>query len=127
MSRTRLFLLALVATAAAAAAPGTASGATVFRAPFQVSSEAAALITGCAGESVTWTGGDFNIVLTDTVFHRNVVSGVGTGDTTGTTYYATGHLQDVFHETRSGGYVETFAVMLQVQTRNGSMHLQAPI
>ena len=103
--------LALVPTAGA-------DGAQVIKVPFRVSAQAQADIAACVGERVAFTGGEFNIViqLTPTVFmfHRNVVGGVGIGQTTGTLYHATGHLQITDVVVPNGGVTFTSELTLNV-------------
>ena len=95
-----------------------AGGAQVIKVPFRVSAQAQADIAACVGERVAFTGGEFNIViqLTPTVFtfHRNVVGGVGIGQTTGTLYHATGHLQITDVVVPSGGETFTSELTLNV-------------
>src|SRR3954447_900931 len=106
-----------------------ADGAQVVKVPFRVNAQAKADIAACVGENVTFTDGEFNIVthLTPTLFtfHRNVVGGVGVGQTTGATYHATGHLQSTDVLPQSGGESFTFELTLNVVGTGNSGHFTA--
>ena len=109
--------IAILALVAAAPAAG-AAGASVVKVPFKVSASAELAIKACVGETVTFTDGSFNVVRLATanhwVFHRNVMGGGGTGDTTGTAYQATGHIQAVDVLTPAGGETFTYELTLNV-------------
>ena len=123
--------IVLGSTAATAAALTTT---TVVRVPFTLSLKAKAAIKACVGEEVTFTDGEFNVVrhttITPTggfhrVVHRNVVGATGTGDTTGTTYRATGHIQSVYNAPPSGGSSFTFELTLNVVGQANAGHFTA--
>ena len=123
--------IVLGSTAATAAALTTT---TVTRGPFTLTTKAKRDIKACVGEGVTFTDGEFNVVnhttITPTggiheVFHRNVVGATGTGDTTGTTYRATGHIQAVYNAPPSGGYSYTFELTLNVVGQANAGHFTA--
>lgn len=119
MSR-KPFIAACIATIALVAGmpEAGAAGATVTKVPFRVSASAQRDIAACVGENVTFTDGQFNVVRLTVgdhfVFHRNVMGGGGTGDTTGTAYNATGHIQVVDVLTPAGGETFTFELTLNV-------------
>ena len=120
------FILVAALASAGAAQALTAPTTVVIKVPFRVSAQASADIAACVGEHVTFTGGQFNVVIhrsadgSHFVFHRNVIDGVGTGDVTGTTYNASGHLQSVFNLPPSGGATFTFELTLDVVGTTGS-------
>lgn len=119
MSRKPLIAAIIATIALVAGVPeARAAGATVTKVPFRVSSSAQLAIKACVGETVTFTDGQFNVVRLrvgdNFVFHRNVMGGGGTGDTTGTIYNATGHIQAVDVPTSAGGETFTFELTLNV-------------
>ena len=108
MSRKPLIAAIIASIALVAGVPAAgADGATVTKVPFRVSSSAQRDIRACVGETVTFSDGQFNVVRLKVgdnfVFHRNVMGGGGTGDTTGTIYNATGHIQIVNVPTSADG------------------------
>jgi hypothetical protein len=93
---------------------GSALAATSVKVPLVLSASAQADIQGCIGETVTVDGGLFNVVADvfttrsggfHYLFRRNIIEGTLTGDSTGTLYKGTGHLQVVDNLFRDG---ETF-------------------
>ncbi len=130
MRRACLSVCAVAVAVMAVVGSATASnGAHVLKVPFNVSSQGQAAIAACVGEHVTFTGGEFNIVLHETAtvatFHRNVIGGRGTGDLTGTTYIATGHIQATDVLPPSGGETYTYELTLNVVAQGGSAHFTA--
>ena len=136
MSKRTISLTAVVILIVALAAVGAAQAMTtptavVVKVPFRVSAQGLADIAACVGEHVTFTDGQFNVVShasgdrSQLVFHRNVIGGLGTGDVTGTTYHATGHLQSVDNLTPSGGESFTFELTLNVVGTGGGGHFTA--
>jgi hypothetical protein len=127
----RLLLAACVSTIALVGwAPGVGvAGATVTKVPFLVNAQAASDIRACVGETVSFTDGQFNVVTTSTdkgfVFHRNVMGGGGVGDTTGTAYRATGHIQSVDVLTSGLGETFTFELTLNVVGTANAGHFTA--
>jgi hypothetical protein len=97
-----------------------ATGATVTKVEFEVSEQGQEDIEECVGEHVTFTDGQFNVATRGNMFHRNVMSGVGTGDDTGTLYRASGHIQETYNEGTSDGWTYTFTLLLNVVAQDGS-------
>ena len=107
--------VALAAPVADAAAP------TVTKVPIVLSASAEAGIKGCVGETVTVTDGQFNVVyMPGTLFHRNIVGGRAIGDTTGSVYRLSGHIQEVDHFFGSLGETYTYVVQLNAATSGGA-------
>ena len=107
--------VALSAPMAQAAAP------TVTKVPIVLSASAQSGIESCVGETVTVTDGEFNIVyMPDTLFHRNIAGGRGIGDTTGSGYRLSGHIQEVDHYTRTDGETYTYLVQLNASATTGA-------
>jgi hypothetical protein len=96
-----------------------ATGATVTKVEFEVSEQGQADIEACVGEHVTFTDGQFNVAIRGNMFHRNVMSGAGTGDETGTLYRASGHIQETYNEGTSEGWTYTFTLLLNVVAQGG--------
>jgi hypothetical protein len=101
---------------------GSALAATSVKVPLVLSGSAQTDIQGCIGETVTVTGGTFNVVAdafatpsggVHFLFRRNIMEGTLTGDSTGTPYAATGHLQ-VIDNLFAGGESFTFELTLSV-------------
>lgn len=109
----------LIATLASLSAVA-ATGATVTKVDFFVSQSGEDDIEACVGEHVTFTDGQFNIITRGNLFHRNVMSGAGTGDDTGTLYRASGHIQETYNEGTSDGWTYTFTLLLNVVAQDGS-------
>lgn len=123
-------LVAVLATGGVAQAVTTPT-TVVIKAPFRVSPQGAHDIAACVGEHVTFTDGQFNLVIhrsgdgSQFVFHRNVIGGLGVGDTTGLAYHATGHLQSVENLLPAGGETFTFELTLNVVRTDGGAHFIA--
>ena len=98
-----------------------AAAATVTKVPLVLSPSAEVGIQSCVGETVTVTDGQFNVVYKpDTLFHRNIVDGLAVGDTTGSTYRLSGHIQAVDHLFGADGETYTFVVELNAFTAGGA-------
>ena len=104
-------------------------GATVTKVDFSVTPGGQDEIAECVGEHVTFTEGQFNIVRRfapnkgggmQYLFHRNVMSGLGVGDVTGTRYRATGHIQANYSQGTADGSTATFTLVLNVVAQDGS-------
>lgn len=101
---------------------GSALAATSVKVPFVLSTSAQTDIQSCIGETVTVTGGLFNVVADEFttpsggvhyLFRRNIMEGTLIGDSTGTMFKATGHLQ-VVDNLFADGESFTFELTLSV-------------
>jgi len=115
MCAVSLSSVALAAPAADAAAP------TVTKVPIVLSASAESGIQSCVGETVTVTDGQFNVVyMPGTLFHRNIAGGRAIGDTTGSVYRLSGHIQEVDHFIGTAGETYTYVVQLNAATTGGA-------
>ncbi len=115
MCAVSLSSVALAAPAANAAAP------TVTKVPIVLSASAESGIQSCVGETVTVTDGQFNVVyMPDLLFHRNIAGGRAIGDTTGSAYRLSGHIQEVDHFIGTDGETYTYVVQLNAATTGGA-------
>ena len=90
-----------------------AAAPTVTKVPLVLSASAQAGIWSCVGETITVTDGQFNVVFRPgELFHRNIVGGQAVGNTTGSTYRLSGHIQEVDHVI--GAFGETYTSILQL-------------
>jgi len=101
---------------------GSAFAATSVKVPLVLSGSAQTDIQGCIGETVTVTGGSFNVVVNQVttpsggfhyLFRRNIIEGTLIGNLTGTLYVGTGHLQ-IVDNVFAAGESFTFELTLSV-------------
>ena len=112
--------VALTTTAAHADAP------LVVKVPLVLSSSAQSDIAGCVGETVTVTGGQFNVVRAPDVFmsHRNIINGLAVGNLTDSVYRLSGHRQVIDHLIGASGQTFTFIVQLSATSATASFRAQ---
>ena len=120
MGAVSLSSVALAASVADAAAP------TVTKVPIVLSASAESGIRSCVGETVTVTDGQFNVVyMPGGLFHRNIAGGLAIGDTTGSAYRLSGHIQEVDHLIGTDGETYTYVVQLKAAGTNGGASFSA--